>query len=253
MLEAIDLEVAYGAVQAVRGVSLTVEEGEIVALIGANGAGKSSILAALSGTVKPVAGYVLLDGEDITSLPPHRRVEKGLCLLPEGGGIFREQTVANNLALGAYLLRDRDQKAERRAKVYEYFPVLQERERQRAGTLSGGERQMLAIGKALMMQPKVLMMDEPSLGLAPMLVQEVFDIIKLINREEDTTILLVEQNSTMALSIAHRAYVMEVGRIVKEGPAAELAADSVVREAYLGRIEVKSNATGGRRRWTRCK
>jgi len=234
MLKVDDIRVAYGAVEAVRGVSLHVGRGEIVALIGANGAGKSTFLAALAGVVKPLNGRIILDGESLGDLPAHRRASKGVCLVPEGGGTFHDLSVAENLQLGAYLVRDPRETATRREKVYRYFPILRERLRQPAGTLSGGERQMLALARALMMRPKLLMLDEPSLGLAPQIVRQVQELIIQINREEGTSILLVEQNSLMALAAAQRAYVMEVGRIALEGSSDTLARDPSIRDAYLG-------------------
>lgn len=234
LLQVTDLEVAYGAVMSVRGISLDVGFGEVVALIGANGAGKTSVLSALIGKVTAIDGRILLNGEIINFLPIHRRVAKGLCLLPDDSGIYRDGTVGENMTLGAYLVRNRKEEASRREAVLGYFPLLRERLHQKAGTLSGGERQMLAMARALMVGPKVLMMDEPTLGLAPQAVDHFEEIIKRINSESGLTILLVEQNSSMALRTAHRAYVMETGRIVREGLSEELQGDRAIREAYLG-------------------
>lgn len=231
LLEVDDLHVFYGQVQAIKGVSLSVESGEIVALIGANGAGKTTTLKTLSG-LRPVRqGKVLFDGQDITRLAGHLRVRLGLCQAPEGRGIFPGMTVTENLEMGAYDRRgplndDFD-------RVFSLFPRLEERKTQFGGTLSGGEQQMLAIGRALMARPKVLLLDEPSMGLAPKLVSQIFAILKEIN-EQGTTILLVEQNAVQALTLAHRAYVIELGRIVREAPADHLLDDPSVRAAYLG-------------------
>ena len=231
LLEVKDLQVFYGQVQAIKGVSLSVDRGEIVALIGANGAGKTTTLKTLSG-LRPVRrGTVVFDGKDITRMPGHLRVRLGLCQAPEGRGIFPGMTVAENLEMGAY-----DRKGpfnEDFDRVFSLFPRLAERRSQYGGTLSGGEQQMLAIGRALMARPKVLLLDEPSMGLAPKLVSQIFSILKEIN-EQGTTILLVEQNAVQALSLAHRAYVIELGRIVREAPASHLLDDPSVRAAYLG-------------------
>ena len=231
LLEIEDLHVFYGQVQALKGVSLAVDRGEIVALIGANGAGKTTTLKTLSG-LRPVRrGRVVLDGTDITHLAGHRRVTLGLCQAPEGRGIFPGMTVVENLEMGAY-----DRKGPLTAdfdRVYTLFPRLSERKGQYGGTLSGGEQQMLAIGRALMARPQVLLLDEPSMGLAPKLVSQIFAILKEIN-DQGTTILLVEQNAVQALSLAHRAYVIELGRITREAPARQLLHDPAVRAAYLG-------------------
>ncbi|HET9691590.1 MAG TPA: ABC transporter ATP-binding protein [Acidimicrobiales bacterium] len=231
MLELDDVRVAYGEIEALKGVTLGVDAGEIVALIGANGAGKTTTLKTISG-VRPVRrGAVRLDGRDITGLAGHKRVALGLCQAPEGRGIFPGMTVVENLEMGAYNRRGRlDDDFER---VYGLFPRLAERRSQAGGTLSGGEQQMLAIGRALMARPTVLLLDEPSMGLAPMFVTQIFAIIKEINAQ-GTTVLLVEQNAVQALGLAHRAYVLELGRIVRSAPAAELLNDESVRAAYLG-------------------
>jgi branched-chain amino acid transport system ATP-binding protein len=234
LLELHDVEVFYGRIQAINRLSFTVGEGEVVTLIGANGAGKTTTLKAISG-VRPVAGgKVLFDGRDITHLAPHKRVELGICQAPEGRGIFPGMSVLENLEMGCYTRRNagqtRQQDLER---VFTLFPRLAERQVQMGGTLSGGEQQMLAIGRALMARPRLLLLDEPSMGLAPMLIAQIFTIITEIN-EQGTTILLVEQNAAQALSRAHRAYVLETGRIVKEGGGGEMLDDEAVQAAYLG-------------------
>ncbi len=231
LLEVEEMHVFYGQVEALKGVSLSVDKGEIVALIGANGAGKTTTLKTLSG-LRPVRrGRVVLDGRDITHMAGHRRVRLGLCQAPEGRGIFPGMTVVENLEMGAYDRRGPLQ--EDFDRVYTLFPRLAERKTQYGGTLSGGEQQMLAIGRSLMARPQVLLLDEPSMGLAPKLVTQIFRIIKEIN-EQGTTILLVEQNAVQALSLAHRAYVLELGRVTRSAPARELLEDSSVRAAYLG-------------------
>lgn len=232
MLEVKDLEVYYGAIHAVKGISLRVEDGQIVTLIGSNGAGKSTTLHTISGLIKPRSGNILFDGTDITGTPAHKIVASGLVQVPEGRHVFANMSVMENLDMGAYLRKDKDG-IEKDKKVFELFPRLFERKNQLSGTLSGGEQQMLAMGRALMERPRVLLLDEPSMGLAPLLVKEIFSIIKTIN-EEGTTVLLVEQNANMALSIADYAYVLETGRITLSGPAADLSASEAVRKAYLG-------------------
>ncbi|PZG21326.1 ABC transporter ATP-binding protein [Micromonospora craterilacus] len=233
LLEIEDVSLLYGRIKALHGISLTVNEGEIVALIGANGAGKSTTMRAISG-IRPVAsGRIHFAGEDITKLRADLRVRRGLCQAPEGRGIFPGMSVLENLDMGAYTRRDRAEVSKDLAKVLELFPRLAERRKQVGGTLSGGEQQMLAVGRALMSRPKLLLLDEPSMGLAPMLIQQIFSIITEIN-EQGTTILLVEQNAQQALARAHRAYVLETGRIVKEGTGSELLHDPAVKEAYLG-------------------
>ena len=232
MLSVKDLNVFYGSIHAVKGVSFDVEEGEIVTLIGANGAGKSTTLNTVAGLLRPRAGSIEFEGESLIGVPAHKMVTKGIALCPEGRRIFQQLTVHENLDMGAFTRTD-DEAAEMREVVYERFPRLKERRAQRAGTLSGGEQQMLAMGRALMSKPKVMMLDEPSMGLAPILVQEIFDIIKVFN-EMGTTVLLVEQNARMALSVADRAYVLETGRVVKTGTGAELLDDDDVKRAYLG-------------------
>lgn len=233
LLEVSDLTIHYGGIQAVRGISLTVGEGELVSLIGANGAGKSSTLGALGGLLKPVSGSLRYVGEDLLQLPAHARVGRGLALVPEGRGIFPRLTVLENLQMGAYSRNDRVGIQTDLARMLEIFPRLQERRAQLAGTLSGGEQQMVAIARALMSRPRLLLLDEPSMGLAPILIEQIFAIIRQIVAE-GTAVLLVEQNARQALEIANRAYVMESGEITLFGPAAELAADPRVRAAYLG-------------------
>lgn len=233
MLEVKDLEVYYGAIHAVKGISLRVEDGQIVTLIGSNGAGKSTTLHTISGLIKPRSGNILFDGTDITGTPAHKIVASGLVQVPEGRHVFANMSVMENLDMGAYLRKDKDGIEKDKKKVFELFPRLFERKNQLSGTLSGGEQQMLAMGRALMERPRVLLLDEPSMGLAPLLVKEIFSIIKTIN-EEGTTVLLVEQNANMALSIADYAYVLETGRITLSGPAADLSASEAVRKAYMG-------------------
>ena len=233
MLEVKDLEVYYGAIHAVKGISLRVEDGQIVTLIGSNGAGKSTTLHTISGLIKPRSGNILFDGTDITGTPAHKIVASGLVQVPEGRHVFANMSVMENLDMGAYLRKDKDGIEKDKKKVFELFPRLFERKNQLSGTLSGGEQQMLAMGRALMERPRVLLLDEPSMGLAPLLVKEIFSIIKTIN-EEGSTVLLVEQNANMALSIADYAYVLETGRITLSGPAADLSASEAVRKAYLG-------------------
>ncbi|HEY9063072.1 MAG TPA: ABC transporter ATP-binding protein [Pseudobacteroides sp.] len=233
MLEIKDLDVFYGVIHALKGVSIQVNEGEIVTLIGANGAGKTTTLRAISGLIKPKNGTILFNGENIKDISAQEIVKKGLCHVPEGRHVFSDMTVLENLELGAYLRKDKKNIKEDMLKVYSRFPILEKRLKQNAGTLSGGEQQMLAIGRALMSKPKLLLMDEPSMGLAPLLVKEIFSIIDDINKQ-GTTILLVEQNAHMALSIAHRAYVIETGAIVLKGTGKELAQSEEIKKAYLG-------------------
>ena len=234
MLTIDNLGVAYGAIRVLHGISLSVEAGSIVTLIGSNGAGKSTTLRTVSGLVKPQAGTITYNGERIEGLAPHKIVARGLCQVPEGRMIFANLTVQENLMMGAYLQRDAAAIRRERDYVFSVFPRLQEREKQQAGTLSGGEQQMLAIGRALMSQPKFLMLDEPSLGIAPLLVKSIFAQIVEINRSRGITILLVEQNANLALEIATRGYVLETGRIILQDEAAALRADPKVRSAYLG-------------------
>ena len=234
MLKVDNLSVAYGGVQAVREVSLQVRPGEIAALLGANGAGKSSTLLAIIGSVKPREGRVVFEGRDITGTPPDQLVKQGIAMIPEGARVFARQPVEQNLRLGAYTVRDERVYRERLDKVYALFPRLKERREQLAGTMSGGERQMLAIGRALMSGPRLLLIDEPSLGLSPLLVEQVFDALAALNRDDGLSVLLVEQNMAQALEVAARAYVMQSGRVALSGNAAELAASDEVRQAYLG-------------------
>ena len=233
MLRVEDINVYYGAIHAIKGISLEVNDGEIVALIGSNGAGKSTTLRTISGLMKPKTGRIMYDGEDITGVPAHTIVGKGLCQVPEGRHVFANMTVLENLELGAYLRTDKEGIEKDMEMVFEKFPRLLERKNQLSGTLSGGEQQMLAMARALMSRPKLLLLDEPSMGLAPLLIKEIFNIIKEINAG-GTTVLLVEQNANMALSIADKAYVLETGRITLSGTAAELASSEEVRKAYLG-------------------
>ena len=232
-LEVSGLAVSYGATAALRGIDLSLAVGETVCLLGANGAGKTTTLRALSGQVRPRAGRIRLDGADITGLRPHRIAARGLVQVPEGRQVFAALTVAENLALGAWTLRDAAEAARRRERVLARFPRLAERLRQPAGSLSGGEQQMLAIGRALMAGPRVLLLDEPSMGLAPLFVDEIFAVIAEL-KAEGVTILLVEQNASAALEVAHRAYVLETGRITLAGPAWKVANDPAVVAAYLG-------------------
>ena len=234
MLSVENLRVSYGAIKAIHGVSLKVPQGSIVTLIGANGAGKSTILRALSGLVKPASGSILYDGREILKLSPDKIVARGLCHVPEGRMVFANLTVHENLRMGAYLQHDRKWIAEQTDYVFGLFPRLKERENQSAGTLSGGEQQMLAIGRALLSKPKFLMLDEPSLGIAPLLVKTIFERIIEINREQGLTILLVEQNANLALDVSHYAYVLETGRILLEGPSSQLKANPQVQASYLG-------------------
>ena len=233
MLKIDDINVYYGAIHAIKGISLTVNQGEIVTLIGANGAGKSTTLRTISGLLKPKTGSITFQGQDIAGTPAHKIVGLGISQVPEGRRIFTEMTVMENLDLGAFIRKDKDGIAADKKRVFELFPRLEERQDQVAGTLSGGEQQMLAMGRALMSRPKLLLLDEPSMGLAPLLIKEIFSIIEDINKS-GTTVLLVEQNANMALSIANRAYVLETGRITLSGAAKQLAASEDVRKAYLG-------------------
>ena len=234
MLKVEDIHVAYDGVQAVRGISLEVRAGEITALLGANGAGKSSTLLSIVGAIKPKSGRVTFEGLDIFGQPPEVLIKKGIAMIPEGARVFARQHVEQNLRLGAYIVRDEKVYRQRLERVYKLFPRLLERRDQLAGTMSGGERQMLAIGRALMSGPRLLLIDEPSLGLSPILIEQVFDALAALNRQDGLAVLLVEQNMAQALEVAARAYVMQSGRIVIEGTAADLAASDEVRKAYLG-------------------
>ena len=233
MLDIKDINVYYGAIHAIKGISLYVNEGEIVTLIGANGAGKSTTLRTISGLLKPKTGTITFLGNDIAGMPAHKIVGEGISQVPEGRRIFAEMTVMENLELGAFIRNDKKTIAQDLKMVFRRFPRLEERKLQLAGTLSGGEQQMLAMGRALMSKPKLLLLDEPSMGLAPLLIREIFSIIVDINKT-GTTVLLVEQNANMALSIANRAYVLETGRITISGDAKKLAASEEIRKAYLG-------------------
>jgi len=233
LLEVKDLKVRYGAVEAVKGVSLMVEQGSIVTLIGANGAGKSTILKTLSGLIRPFAGEIRLQGKRVDIWKPAKIVKAGMAQVPEGGRVFSKLTVEENLRAGAYLRRDREKLNKDYERVFKLFPILLERLKQKAGTMSGGERQMLAFGRALMNGPKLLLLDEPSLGLAPILVDDIFKVILTI-REEGVTILLVEQNAKKALELADKGYVFETGKIVFEGSVEKLMTSAEVKQAYLG-------------------
>ncbi|MCR5215753.1 MAG: ABC transporter ATP-binding protein [Lachnospiraceae bacterium] len=233
MLEVKDIEVYYGMIQAIKGISLEVNEGEIIALIGANGAGKTTSLHTISGLLTPKKGSIMFNGVDITKVPAHKIVSMGMAHVPEGRRVFAELSVYQNLKMGAYTRKDKKEIEDTLAMVYDHFPRLKERRNQLAGTLSGGEQQMLAMGRALMSQPKIVLMDEPSMGLSPIFVNEIFDIIEQI-ASEGKTVLLVEQNAKKALSIADRAYVLETGSITMEGKASELLNDDSIKKAYLG-------------------
>lgn len=233
MLEVKDIEVFYGMIQAIKGISFEVNEGEVIALIGANGAGKTTTLHTITGLLSPKKGTVLFEGKDITKVPAHKIVSLGMAHVPEGRRVFAELTVYENLKMGAYTRKDKDEIAKTLEMVYKRFPRLKERKNQLAGTLSGGEQQMLAMGRALMSHPKIIVMDEPSMGLSPIFVNEIFDIIREVS-EGGTTVLLVEQNAKKALSIADRAYVLETGKIVLEGDAKELMNADSIKKAYLG-------------------
>lgn len=233
LLELKNVEAAYGNIKALKGINLSVEEGKIVTLIGANGAGKSTTMKTIMGVMKPVSGDILFKGESLAGKKPYNIVSAGVVLVPEGRQILQNMTVRENLELGAYQRKDKDGIRDDMARVFERFPRLFERQNQFGGTLSGGEQQMLAIGRAMMARPQLMLLDEPSMGLAPLVVQQIFDVVKDINKM-GTTVLLVEQNARKALQIADYAYVMETGKIVMEGPAAEVAGNSDVMAAYLG-------------------
>lgn len=233
MLEIKDIEVYYGVIQAIKGISFEVNEGEVIALIGANGAGKTTTLHTITGLLTPKKGSIYFEGKDITKTPAHKIVSMGMAHVPEGRRVFADLTVYENLKMGAYTRKDKNEIAESVKMVYTRFPRLEERKNQMAGTLSGGEQQMLAMGRALMSHPKIIVMDEPSMGLSPILVNEIFDIIQKVSAD-GTTVLLVEQNAKKALSIADRAYVLETGKIVLEGNAKDLMNDDSIKKAYLG-------------------
>lgn len=233
MLEVNDIQVYYGMIQAIKGVSFHVDAGEVIALIGANGAGKTTILHTISGLLTPKTGNVIFEGSDITKIPGHKIVSMGMAHVPEGRRVFAQLSVLQNLKMGAYTRKDKNEIAQTLKTVFERFPRLEERQNQLAGTLSGGEQQMLAMGRALMSHPKLILMDEPSMGLSPIFVNEIFDIIQEVSKS-GTTVLLVEQNAKKALSIADRAYVLETGNIVLEGSAEELMNNDAIKKAYLG-------------------
>lgn len=233
MLEIKDLKVNYGMIQAIKGVSFDVNQGEIIALIGANGAGKTTILHTITGLLAPKEGSIIFEGKDITKVPAHKIVSMGMAHVPEGRRVFAELTVLQNLKMGAYTRNDKAEIAQTLQNIYERFPRLEERKNQMAGTLSGGEQQMLAMGRALMSHPKIILMDEPSMGLSPIFVNEIFDIIEQVSKS-GTTVLLVEQNAKKALAIADRAYVLETGKIVLDGKAQELLNNDSIKKAYLG-------------------
>ena len=233
MLEVKDIQVAYGVILAIKGVSFHVNKGEVIALIGANGAGKTTILHTVSGLIAPKSGSVIFEGKDITKIPGHKIVSMGMAHVPEGRRVFAQLTVLQNLKMGAYTRKDKQEIQQTLEMVFERFPRLKERQSQLAGTLSGGEQQMLAMGRALMSHPSIILMDEPSMGLSPIFVNEIFDIIQEVSKS-GTTVLLVEQNAKKALSIADRAYVLETGKIVLEGKASELLENDAIKKAYLG-------------------
>ena len=233
LLEVKDLEVNYGLIKAIKGVSFEVNKGEVVALIGANGAGKTTIMHAINGLLSKAAGTVTFDGADITATPAHKLIYNGMAQVPEGRRIFQELTVLENLQMGYFIKKDKAQYQQKLEEMYSHFPILKERSSQIAGTLSGGEQQMLAMSRALMSSPKLLLLDEPSMGLSPLYVNIIFDMIKTVN-SLGTTVLLVEQNAKKALSIADRAYVLEIGKMTKTGTGAELLVDDAIRKAYLG-------------------
>ena len=233
MLEVKDLEVYYGMIQAIKGVSFHVDQGEVIALIGANGAGKTTILHTVTGLLSPKKGSVVFEGQEVTKIPAHKIVSLGMAHVPEGRRVFAELSVYENLKMGAYTRKDKSEIEENLQKIYERFPRLKERKNQMAGTLSGGEQQMLAMGRALMSQPKIILMDEPSMGLSPIFVNEIFDIIREVS-ESGTTVLLVEQNANQALRVAKRGYVIETGEIVLSDDADKLLSNPQVKEAYLG-------------------
>jgi ABC-type branched-chain amino acid transport systems, ATPase component len=233
MLEIRDLEVYYGVIQAIKGISFDVNEGEVIALIGANGAGKTTTLHTITGLLSAKAGSITFEGQDITKIPGYKIVSRGMAHVPEGRRVFAQLSVLQNLRMGAYTRKDKNEIEENLKQIYKRFPRLEERQNQMAGTLSGGEQQMLAMGRALMSHPKIILMDEPSMGLSPIFVNEIFDIIKEVS-SGGTTVLLVEQNAKKALSIADRAYVLETGKIVLEGKAEDLLNDDSIKKAYLG-------------------
>lgn len=250
LLKIRNIESFYGPIMAIRGVSLDVHEGRVVSLLGANGAGKTTLMKTISGVMDPEKGTVEFQGQEIQGREPHKIVERGIVHVPEGREVFPLMTVDENLTLGAYTLSDKAQIERDRELVFNYFPILKERRNQEAGTLSGGQQQMLAIGRGLMANPKMMLLDEPSLGLSPLLVQEIFGILKRLNEEQNMTMMLVEQNASAALELAHDGYVMEVGRIVMDGSADELMASEDIQNFYLG---VQEEGARENRRWKRTK
>lgn len=250
LLEIRNLETFYGPIMAIRGVSLEVQQGQVVTVLGANGAGKTTLLKTISGIMDPEKGKVLFDGQEIQGREPHHIVQRGIVQVPEGREVFPLLSVEENLALGAYTRRDRAEIARDRDLVFSYFPILAERRQQEAGTLSGGQQQMLAIGRGLMLRPRIMLLDEPSLGLSPLLTQEIFTILKRLNRDEGVTMMLVEQNAAVALDLADHGYVMELGRIVMSDTAARLAASEDIQSFYLGHA---NEGARGERRWKKRK
>lgn len=250
LLEVRNLETFYGPIMAIRGVSLEVHKGQVVTVLGANGAGKTTLLKTISGIMDPEKGQVLFEGEEIQGREPHQIVKRGNVQVPEGREVFPLLTVEENLTLGAYTRTDKTEIARDRDLVFSYFPILAERRRQEAGTLSGGQQQMLAIGRGLMLRPKIMLLDEPSLGLSPLLTQEIFTILKRLNKDEGVTMMLVEQNAAVALDLADRGYVMELGRIVMSDTAANLAASEDIQSFYLGHA---NEGQRGERRWKKRK
>lgn len=250
LLEIRNLESFYGPIMAIRGISLTVDKGQIVTVLGANGAGKSTLLKTISGIMEPEKGQVIFDGAEIQGLEPHVIVKKGIVHVPEGREVFPLLSVDENLSLGAYTRNDKPQIAKDREMVFDYFPILAERRNQEAGTLSGGQQQMLAIGRGLMLNPEIMLLDEPSLGLSPLLVQQIFGILKRLNKDEGVTMVLVEQNARVALDLADAGYVMEVGRMVMNDTADNLAASEDIQSFYLG---VQEDNQRAERRWKRRK
>ncbi len=245
-----NVESFYGPIMAIRGVSLDVHSGRIVSILGANGAGKTTLMKTISGVMDPEKGAITFNGEEIQGAEPHKVVKKGIVHVPEGREVFPLLTVDENLSLGAYTLASKSQAERDRELVFEYFPILKDRRKQEAGTLSGGQQQMLAIGRGLMANPKIMLLDEPSLGLSPLLVQEIFGILKRLNEEQNMTMMLVEQNASAALELAHNGYVMEVGRIVMDGSADELMKSEDIQNFYLG---VQEDGSRDNRRWKRKK
>lgn len=250
ILQVRNIESFYGPIMAIRGVSLDVHEGKIVSILGANGAGKTTLMKTISGVMDPEKGTITFDGGDIQGWEPHKVVQRGVVHIPEGREVFPLLTVDENLSLGAYTRKDKDQIEQDRELVFRYFPVLKSRRSQEAGTLSGGQQQMLAIGRGLMARPRIMLLDEPSLGLSPLLVQEIFGILKRLNEEQNMTMLLVEQNANAALELAHHGYVMEVGRIVMDGAADALLQSDDIQSFYLGKQEEGARES---RRWKRKK